>query len=483
MPSEHQAQRGRRRPNNLVLYDQMIPNDSALEDSPLQHHDVEDENSMKNKSHNNNINNADRLDRLGWKPYFAKQLALFRDIMNNDKELLIPVRITEVHNQGICIVGVGEGGIENELIPNIPPKLQQEPIQDALLTSDTATIASTITTTQQHQPLVGDWILINERKQIMAILNRRSLLQRRAPGRGQGGKIQKMAANVDTVFVVSSCNQDFNVARLERYVAMVLEAANQHNSNNNRIEDENKKDTTVTPVIVLTKRDQWDGVDEDESMVPYYVAEAQDILARRQIPVVLLDARGAEPAEKLKDWIQPGQTVAFLGSSGVGKSTLVNSLCGDTVAKTGDIHEDSGQGRHTTTRRQLHFLADSGCAIMDTPGLRELQLIQASKGVAEVFADLVEISRGCAFRDCKHAGEPGCAIEAAIDNDEIDCERVARWQKLVQEEELNMKTMTEHERRRKGGGGEPSSRKKSKKKCIPKSQQKKNKKYRNRLER
>ena len=415
-----------------------------------------------NGSKNVDVITTNRLERLGWTSYFSQQLDLFREVTNTG-EMLIPVRVTEVHNQGICVVGAGEGGITNDLIPNIPPKLQKQVVtRDSSSNAVAASMAS-------EQPLVGDWILVNERKQIMAILNRRNLLRRRAPGRGQGGRIQKMASNIDTVFVVSSCNQDFNVARLERYVAMVLEAGLESNE-------------AVTPVIVLTKRDQWDDVEEEESLLPYYFAEAQDILTQRQIPVVMLDARGAEPVEKLREWIQAGQTVAFLGSSGVGKSTLVNSLCGDTVAKTGDIHEDSGQGRHTTTRRQLHFLPDSGCAIMDTPGLRELQLIQASSGVAEVFADLVDISRQCAFRDCRHAGEPGCAIEFAILNDEIERERVERWQKLVQEENLNMKIMTEHERRKGASGGDSlPHKKKAKKKTTPKNQQKKNKNYQKRL--
>jgi len=387
---------------------------------------------------------GDDLERLGWQPHFSDQLSVDNE---DEEESLTPVRITEVHSRDISIVGAG--GME-ELIPNIPPKQQR--LDDAVtVKSEDAVAPGTV--------LVGDWILVNERRKIVKILERRSFLRRGAPGKGKGGKIQSMAANIDTVFVVSSCNQDFNVARLERYVAMALEA-------------------NVTPVIVLTKRDRWDGVDEEESLLSFYLEQASGIVALRRIPVVLLDARGTEPTEKLREWCRAGQTVAFLGSSGVGKSTLVNSLCGCTVAKTGDIHEDSGQGRHTTTRRQLHFLPRNGCAILDTPGLRELRLAKADNGVTEVFADLVHLSRRCGFRDCKHKGEPNCAIQEAILDEEIDWERVERWQKLVEENQLNFKIMTEHERR-KGKSSKLNSRT-PKKKAISKAQQKKNNKYRNR---
>jgi ribosome biogenesis GTPase len=145
----------------------------------------------------------------------------------------------------------------------------------------------------------------------------------------------------------------------------------------------------------------------------------------------------------LAEWIQPGQTVAFVGSSGVGKSTLVNALMGYSVAETADIHLDSGQGRHTTTTRQLHFIENNGCAILDSPGLRELQLVEASRGVDLVFGDLVHLASQCRFKDCRHEREPGCAIQSALEAGDIDDERVARWEKLVVEDQVNSKGMQE----------------------------------------
>ena len=199
-------------------------------------------------------------------------------------------------------------------------------------------------------------------------------------------------------------------------------------------------EANVSPVIVLTKRDIYDdGSDEATTVLDSYLDDAQEIAG---VPVVLVDARSDEPTLKLAEWCRPGHTVAFLGSSGVGKSTLANSLCGQCVAETAAIHEDSGQGRHTTTRRQLYFLPN-GCAIIDTPGLRELQLFDVSQGLTEVFYDLVELSLKCRFNDCQHAGEPGCAIEEAVATGEIDGQRVARWQKLVSEDEVNSKTVAE----------------------------------------
>ncbi len=243
-------------------------------------------------------------------------------------------------------------------------------------------------------------------------MERRSVFERRAPGSDR--KRQLIAANVDTVFIVSSCNKDFNIARLERYVALAFEAE-------------------VTPVILLTKADLCDDPEA-------YVKAASAISNR--VLVEVLNALSEEPIARLAPWCKPGQTIAFLGSSGVGKSTLVNALFRDGVADTAAIREDDSKGRHTTTRRQLHFTAD-GCAVLDTPGMRELQLTDVEAGIADVFADIVALAGQCRFSDCRHDSEPGCAIQGALARGEIDPDRLARWNKLAAEERFNASTLAE----------------------------------------
>lgn len=435
---------------------------------------------------------TENLEALGWQPHFANQLPLDDDDNNNSEPQnktpdLTPLRVTEVRSK--TIHAVGAHGVD-WLIP--------------------ITAGQKIKNNNDEKVVVaGDWILVERSEEdipaeseavegspprICTILQRNSVLKRRAPGRNTR-KAQLIAANLDTVFVVSSCNQDFNVARLERYIAMVLETEN------------------VMPVIVLTKKDLLELADEDELgdenyhdcseddddegedydgdvadddgkkdtqngdndeveayaddigdygdedddddiynddddldlssswLLDYYIKEATSI-AGGSIPVVCLDARDRDQATALlAPWLGPGQTVAFVGSSGVGKSTLANTLCDREVAPTGDIHTDSGQGRHTTTRRQLHFVrhenGESSGAILDTPGLRELQLVDASQGLGLVFSDLVELSKECKFKDCRHEGEPGCAIAHAVEQGDVDPYRVARWEKLVAEEKRN----------------------------------------------
>ncbi|UWQ93079.1 ribosome small subunit-dependent GTPase A [Rhodobacteraceae bacterium M382] len=313
------------------------------------------------------------LESLGWSAYFSQQTSL--DQLTQTP----PVRVIEAHRTQLHVLG---DGIDT-LIPQLP------------------------------DVVVGDWLLLDlETPTKSEPLDRKSLIKRRAPGTGRS--IQLIAANVDTVFIVSSCNQDFNLARLERYVALAFEAE-------------------VTPVILLTKSDLC--VDPAA-----FVQQAQSI--SDQIVVLALNAKDTDVATQLTDWRKPGQTLAFLGSSGVGKSTLVNALTGENSAETGAIREDDAKGRHTTTRRQLHQLPGGGM-VLDTPGMRELQLTDANQGVASVFADLTELAHGCRFRDCAHDTEPGCAIQAALAAGEIDHARLQRWKKLVAEEAFNAKSMLE----------------------------------------
>lgn len=325
---------------------------------------------------------ATPLERLGWQTFFAQQT-------DTDEFAETPsVRIVEVHRNGLRVVGDGI----DETVP---------PLDDAT---------------------VGDWLLLNrQRPQASRILGRKSLIKRRAPGTDR--RLQLIAANIDTVLIVSSCNQDFNIARLERYISLAFEA-------------------DIAPVIVLTKADLA-GDAED------YVERARKISDRA--PVVALDARGDEPKEKLQDWCRPGRTIAFLGSSGVGKSTLTNALLGAELIDTQGIREDDAKGRHTTTRRQLH-LSPGGCLVLDTPGMRELQLTDAASGIDDVFSDIRDLSLKCRVKDCQHQSEPGCAVQQAIMRGDLDESRLNRWRKLVAEEAFNSASLAERRERDKAFG-------------------------------
>jgi ribosome biogenesis GTPase len=248
------------------------------------------------------------------------------------------------------------------------------------------------------------------------LLSRKSLIKRRAPGHDR--KEQLIAANLDTAFVVTSCNNDFSLARLERYVAMAHDAG-------------------VTPVIILSKID----LTTDPNA---FAEQAQSISP--QISVVSLNARSPEASGFLRPWCQAGQTVAFLGSSGVGKSTLTNSLAGNEAIATQDIRASDDRGRHTTTGRQLYILP-SGCAVLDTPGMREIQLTDVSSGLEETFADLHALQQNCRFNDCAHNTEPGCAVQAAIASGDVDVPRLQRWLKLMAEDAENTKFLADRKRR------------------------------------
>lgn len=310
-----------------------------------------------------------QLRALGWSKYFADQAT------SAALSKTPPVRITQVHRNTLHIQGVDL----DMIIPGL------------------------------HGVTVGDWLLFDaDTPRNSQLLSRKSLIKRRAPGHDR--KEQLIAANLDTAFVVTSCNNDFSLARLERYVAMAHEAG-------------------VTPVIILSKIDLTTEASD-------FAAQAQSISP--QLSVVCLDARSPEAIELLHPWCQAGQTVAFLGSSGVGKSTLTNSLAGNEAIATQDVRASDDKGRHTTTGRQLHILP-SGCAVLDTPGMREIQLTDVSIGLEETFADLHALKQNCRFNDCAHKTEPGCAVQAAVASGEVDVPRLQRWLKLVAEDAENTK--------------------------------------------
>jgi len=266
---------------------------------------------------------------------------------------------------------------------------------------------------------VGDFVL-HDGTRALQRLAPGTEIARKAAGTGTGRQL--IAANVDTLGIVTSCNADFNESRLERYLALA-EAAG------------------CLPLVVLTKADLVDD------------PRAWARRAERLSPLVTaltVDARDADAAARLAAWAGPGQTLALTGSSGTGKTTLLNTLTGAAEATQG-IREDDAKGRHTTTQRALRR-ATAGGWIVDTPGMRELALAEAAEGIDTVFADLAELEAGCRFSDCRHETEPGCAVRAALADGTIDAERLARWEKLRREDRRNSETLAEaHERDRKFG--------------------------------
>jgi len=327
------------------------------------------------------------LADYGWNSFFADQLA------EDEHEGVSPAKVIEVHRGQIRVVGPG---IDAHLAP----------FKAVLSEGEEQTIST-----------VGDWLLMEAgTSQPRRMLKRKSLFQRRAPGHDR--RMQLIAANIDTLFIVTSCNQDFNAARLERYLVLASEAG-------------------VEPVLVLTKADLADAPSN-------YAAEAAALLPG--LAVEILDARVEDSAARLAHWCGPGQTVALVGSSGVGKSTLANSLMGNAKIKTQGIREDDAKGRHTTTGRTFYRLPAGGW-LLDTPGIRGLEVTEAAAGLEDVFADITELAQACKFSDCAHETEPGCKVQAAIKNGSLDKKRLKRWQKLAAEETVSTQTIAERHSR------------------------------------
>jgi len=327
------------------------------------------------------------LAAYGWSQFFQSQLSV--------AELAgcAPVRVLAVHRNALDVAGPHFAG-------RVPPIDGAE---------------------GEDQATVGDWLLVREPDgRPERLLERKSLFKRRAAG--TDARVQLIAANVDTLFVVTSCNADFNVARLERYLALAREAG-------------------VTPVVVITKAD----LAEDAAD---YRADAERLMPG--LLVETLDARIADEVAVLSPWYGKGQTVALVGSSGVGKSTLVNTLTGSDI-ETAGIREDDARGRHTTTGRALHRLPAGGWLI-DTPGMRELQLTDAGEGIEAVFADIVALAGECRFADCRHESEPGCAVQAALADGTLDRARYDRYLKLAREDARNAEAIHERRARERGFG-------------------------------
>ncbi len=313
---------------------------------------------------------SDVLAELGWTAHFSDQPG---------EPNSFAARVTAVHRARI--EALGEAGAV-DLIP--------------ASTLSTSTVA------------VGDWLLARGMV-ALRVLDRTSLVSRKAAGSGVARQV--IAANLDALFIVSSCNADFNAGRMERFLVLAASAG-------------------VEPVVVLTKA--------DTAADPLaFVAEAKAL--KKGLSVVLMDAKRGDVRAALAPWCGPGQTVALLGSSGVGKTTIANALTGG-LAAVQDVRDDDAKGRHTTTGRYLVAMTGGGWLI-DTPGMREVQLTDAYDGIELFFDDLTQLALTCKFRNCRHEGEPGCAVQAAVASGDLDPARLARWQKLLAEDGTNTATM------------------------------------------
>jgi ribosome biogenesis GTPase / thiamine phosphate phosphatase len=329
------------------------------------------------------VNTIFNLSQLGFKPFFSNQLT------TDEKAISYPARIAKIYRSH-CIVWSEKGDESFEVG----------------VFSDPKAIA------------VGDWILMpNEGERPLRILDRETVLIRKAAGKRTND--QTIAANVDTLFIVVSCDQDFNVSRIERYLALALEAK-------------------ISPVVILTKVDLVDDVEQFKKEVA---------ALQNDLQVESVNAKDKQSLSALKNLCSEGHTIALVGSSGVGKSTLINSLTDDEQL-TAEVSAEDGKGQHTTTSRSLHLLNDGG-VLIDTPGIRELQLSDCETGIEDAFDDVMEFMTQCQFNNCQHETEKICGIKSALASGELDQRRWENYQKLQTEQALRNKPKYEKGRSRK----------------------------------
>jgi len=338
------------------------------------------------------LNSAAGLQAIGWPSQPGPE---WLDLLARHPAAR-PARVVEQHRSGYRLAD----GPETELFSAESPPEWQRNLKDSL-----------------QRAGVGDWVLV-EGGQIVALLPRRSALKRGAAG--EHYKQQLIAANIDTAFVVTGLDADFNPRRIERYLLLVQGGG-------------------IEPVVVLTKTDK--GGDVEAALA------ALQAIRDEGVAVHAVNAKDAQSIAALSPWLQPGRTVVLVGSSGAGKSTITNTLLGNDRMRTGEVRASDSRGRHTTTHRALLPLP-SGACLIDTPGMRELKPTGEEKPDRSVFADIDALAGQCRFRDCKHEREPGCAVRAAIEAGTLDPDRVANWRKLRDEVDVAARTLESRRGRR-----------------------------------
>jgi ribosome biogenesis GTPase len=337
------------------------------------------------QSMNNIRNTIMNLIELGWNSYFDDHFERYKDVN------LEPARVGCEHKDRYLVYSQS-----GEFIAEVSGKFRHE------------------TSSRADYPAVGDWVAVSSRPDegratIHGLVTRKSSFSRKAVLAGSksfGGKTDEhvLAANVDVVFLVGGLDGNYNLRRIERYLTIAY-------------------DSGASPVIVLNKADLCDDIDS--------ILEEVETVAFG-VPVHAVSALKNDGAQPLREHIAEGSTAVFLGSSGVGKSSLINCLMRNDSILTREVRLSDGKGRHTTTRREMYFLPEGG-TVIDTPGLRELQLWDDEEGLSKAFNDIEELAAQCRFRDCSHRNEPGCAIQNALREGTLDGDRYRSYRKLQRE--------------------------------------------------
>ncbi|HTI38612.1 MAG TPA: ribosome small subunit-dependent GTPase A [Vicinamibacterales bacterium] len=337
------------------------------------------------------------LDDLGWSPQFAAAFEEYRS------KGWVPARVSLEHTH-IYRVLMPDG----EHLARVSGRLRHHASR------------------RSDFPAVGDWVAVEQADdrdvRVHAVLPRKAKFSRRAAG--DVTEEQIVAANVDVVLLVSGLDFDFNPRRIERYLLTAW-------------------DSGASPVVVLNKADLVDDVTP-------FVEEVAPLAAG--VPVVPVSTRIPESIETLRSFLGRGRTGAMLGSSGVGKSSIVNALLGEDRLRTREVRQSDSRGRHTSTARELLLLPDHSGILIDTPGMRELQLWDSADSMGSAFTDIEALAAGCRFRDCRHSGEPGCAVGAAVETGRLSPIRLESFQKLQaeqahQERQADQRAALEQKRR------------------------------------